>query len=212
MNRLLVSFLFSILLVSALSGSLLVDLTIANPVGLYYPWSPPPTPIVKVTGLNTVKHNLTFLVQKEPWITPYGMGADYESSRQYGYSISSIRVLIDGKQWSQHDWGRKPISVSLGGLSNGKHTVEITATAYGGDRYISQGSSGVIEFQVDNPPPSVFLEEQTETHQSTPYQNTWIPSSTIASSIIASVATIFFGLVSFGLVACFVKRNRRRGK
>ena len=200
-RKMLVSALISALLILALAGSL-VDPTMANPVGLYYPWSPPPTPIVKVTGLNTVKQNLTFVVQKEPWITPYGMGADYEPSRQYGYSISSIRVLIDEKQWSQHDWVRKPISVSLEGLSNGKHTVEITATAYGGDRYISHGSSGVLEFQVGNSPPDVALEEQTEIHQSTRYPNMWIPSS-----IIASVAA-----VSFGLVAYFVKRNRRRNK
>jgi len=197
----LVSALISALLILALAGSL-VDPTMANPVGLYYPWSPPPTPIVKVTGLNTVKQNLTFVVQKEPWITPYGMGADYEPSRQYGYSISSIRVLIDGKQWSQHNWVRKPISVSLQELSNGNHTVEITATAYGGDRYISHGSSGVIKFQINNPPPSLVLEEQTETHQSTLSPNTWI-----CSSIIASVATIFFGLVAY-----FAKRNRRRSK
>ena len=136
------------LLISALAGSLFANLAAANPGLLFTPAGPPPTPIVKVIGLDTDKLTLTFSVQKAgSWITRLG--------NEWGYVISS-EVFVDGKLWSQHGESTKPISVSLEGLSNGWHTLEVTATAYG-DYSGSKGFSGVIEFQVDNPPPSVSL-------------------------------------------------------
>jgi len=149
------------LLVVALTVSLFANTAAANPIGYYYPRSPPPAPIVKVIELNTDKLTLTFLVQKAgAWITPYGWpGVDYTSYHDWGdYFLSSFRVLVDGKQWIRQDWGGTSNKVSLEGLSNGWHTVEVFATAtgmYQNKGYVSKGSSGVIDFQVDTPPPSV---------------------------------------------------------
>jgi hypothetical protein len=173
-RRLLTPTLLLTLLVSALVGSLFFTPAAANPVGLYYPWSPPPAPTVKVIELNTELLTVTVSVQKAgPWITSYGMGADYEAAHEWSYSISSIEVYVDGKSWYQRGWVAKPFSVSLEGLSNGRHTLKVTATADGGGanemqqgggaRFISQGSSGVIEFQVETPPPSVQVQSLENT-------------------------------------------------
>jgi hypothetical protein len=80
---------------------------------------------------------------------------------------SFIEVFVDGKIWSRRGWVAEPIMVSLEGLSNGWHTLEVVATVDsggandnqlgGGPRFISEGSSGVMEFLVDNPPPMVSV-------------------------------------------------------
>jgi multisubunit Na+/H+ antiporter MnhC subunit len=157
------------LLVSALAVSLFVNLAAANPVGFYYPRSLPPTPIVKVIGLNTDKLTLTFSIQKTgQWITPYGsiMFGDYESSHVYEYTIS-VLIWVDGKPWSPCDCDIKPITVSFEGLSNGWHTLEVIATASGDGLgwHSSQGSSGAIQFQVDTPPPSIHVLASQETFE-----------------------------------------------
>jgi hypothetical protein len=159
-RRVLTATLLLTLLISTLTTTLFIDNVTANWIG-YYPWSPPPAPIVKVTALNTEKLTLTFLVQKEPWITPSGLhGVIYDPNHDWGdYSISTILVWIDGKVWRSY-FGASPISMSLEGLSNGWHTLEVTATAsghFGGMDYGSRDSSGVIEFQVDTPPPSLSI-------------------------------------------------------
>jgi hypothetical protein len=157
-RRILSATLLLTLLISALTATLLINDATANPVGYYYPWSPPPAPIVKVIELNTDKLILTFsAVKNGTWITPYGMGADYQPSHEWSYFIFS-KVYVDGKLWSSHDLGTSFIRVSLEGLSNGLHTVEVTATAkYGNYGYASTVSSGVIEFLVDAPPPSISV-------------------------------------------------------
>lgn len=160
-KKLLISALILALLILALAGSLLINSANANPVGLYYPWGPPPKPIVEVIEIDTDKHTLTFKVRKGgPWITPYGMGADYQPNREWEYNIVSTEVFVDGKIWSRYGWVTSPITVSLTGLSNGQHTLKVIATADGGaatngrigigGNYVSQGSSGLIEFVIDN--------------------------------------------------------------
>ena len=158
------------LLVSALAGTLLVNSAAANPMGYYFPWSPPPTPTIEVTMLETELLTLTFSVQADPWITPYGMGWEYEENHEWNYAVSII-VMIDGKPWLRDTWTKNPASISLEGLSNGGHTLELTATAkakFSGRRegYSSQqGSSGVIQFQVDIPPPSIRFITGQETFE-----------------------------------------------
>jgi hypothetical protein len=142
------------LLFTALAGSLLVNLAAANPVWWYFHNTPPPT--VEVIALNTDTLTLTFSVRTGiPPGTTDGI---------YPYFISSINVRVDGQLWSRHAWSASPISVSLGGLSNGWHTVEVTATASvmsdGSYDSSPQASSGVIEFQVDAPPPSISVISQ----------------------------------------------------
>jgi len=165
--------LVSALLVLALAGSLFVNLAAANPgVTVNAPRSPPPTPIIKVKGLDTDKLTLTFSIQSEPWITPYGPDffGYYEPSHEWSYYVSS-EVFVDGKLWSTHNPGARTIFVSLEGLSNGWHTLEVNATAHGehhdkdfGMRYSSHGSSGVIEFLIGNsPPPSVQIQSLKNT-------------------------------------------------
>ena len=51
------------LLFTALAGSLLVNMTAANFGMLYYPWSPPPIPIVEVTGSVGASSPITFPVE-----------------------------------------------------------------------------------------------------------------------------------------------------
>lgn len=160
-RKILISALISTLLFSALAF-LLVSTAAANPMGYYYPWSQPPTPTIEVTRLDTDLLTLTFWVQADPWITPYGMGWEYEESHEWNYAIS-IRVWIDGNPWLRDTWTENPASVSLEGLSNGEHTLELTATAHAQfsgrlEGYSSQqASSGVIQFQVDLSPPSISV-------------------------------------------------------
>jgi hypothetical protein len=143
------------LLFSALAGSLLLSSANANFGPYWYTGDPPPKPFVEVIEINTDKLTVTFTVQKGgPW-NPWGMD----------YSIVSVEVFVDGKLWSRHGWVASPVTANLTGLSNGPHTLEVTATADGGTtnerglapRYTSEGSSGVIEFSVDNVPPSVSV-------------------------------------------------------
>jgi len=174
-TKTLTATLFASLLVLACVGSISVDLATANPIGYYYPWSPPPAPVVEVTGLDTDKLTLTFSVQQVGgWITPYGMGEEYEPSHNWGWYHTSSKVFVDGKLWSQPSSHTTPIRVSLEGLSNGWHTLEVNATAHGehhdkdfGMRYSSHGSSGVIEFLIGNsPPPSVQIQSLKNTTSS----------------------------------------------
>ena len=153
------------LLFAALAGSLFINQAAANPVGYYrYPVNPPPSPIIEVIELDTDKLTLTFSVHAEPWISRAWGSSSY---REWDYYVSSVEVFVDGKLWSRHGYGTKPIMVSLEGLSDGWHTLEVTATADGGGyselqlgggpRWISKSSSGVMEFSVNNPPPSVSV-------------------------------------------------------
>ncbi len=149
--------LVSALLISVLVGSFFVNLAAANAVWLYDPLSPPPAPIVEVIKLDTDKLTVTFSVRKAgSWITPFGSYPE-----RIGYSISS-EVLVDGKLWSAHGESTRPTTVSLEGLSNGWHTVQVIATAE--DEGCSSGSSsGVIKFQVGSPPPSVQIQSLKNT-------------------------------------------------
>jgi hypothetical protein len=145
------------LFLSALTNSLFLNLAAANPVGLYYPQSPPPKPIIKLVGLDADKLSFTFSVRKAgPWITPMGSEywGNYESAHEWNYSVSSI-VWVDGKVWCWQQEVTSPITISLQGLINGSHTMKITATA-SGERYwyTSEASSNPIEFQIYNPSPT----------------------------------------------------------
>ena len=153
------------LLFSALAGSLL-NLAAANP-GIQQTWPSniPPSPIVEVIGIDTEKLTVAFSAQKAgPWITEWRGYPDFKP--EYPYDIVSVKVVVDGETWSQLDWAPGPISVSLEGLSNGVHTLEVTATtehlvdvpgALAPLSYTSWGSSGVMEFSIDNPPSMVSV-------------------------------------------------------
>lgn len=185
------------LLFAALAGSLLVNSAAANPIGYYYPWSQPPTPTVRVTGLDTDLLTLTFTVQADPWITPYGMGWEYEENHEWDYAVS-IRVWVDGNPWLRETWTKNPASVSLEGLSNGEHTLEVTATAhakFSGKRegYSSQqASSGVIQFQVDVSPPSVSVLTNQETFEASS-STADVPLNFTTSKAISWVGTSLDG-------------------
>ena len=147
------------LLFVALAGSLFVNIAAANP-GMPAIVTRPPSPIVEVMGINTDSCTLTFTVQKAgPYLNGYG--------GEWAYSIISVEVFVDGKLWSRLGWSAGPVSVSLAGLSGGWHSLEVVATAEGGGvngfivgsglRYMSTGSSGVMEFLVDSSPPMVSI-------------------------------------------------------
>jgi hypothetical protein len=134
------------LLFTALAGSLLANLVAANPIGLPSGFETSAVPVVEVIELDMDKLTLTVLVPTR---------------------ASFIEVFVDGRIWSRRGWVAEPIMVSLEGLSNGWHTLEVVATVDsggvndnqlgGGPRFISEGSSGVMEFLVDNPPPVVSV-------------------------------------------------------
>jgi hypothetical protein len=158
-KKITVPALVSTLLFSALAGSLLISLAAANP-GMPAIVTRPPSPIVEVMGINTDSRTLTFTVQKAgPYLNGYG--------GEWAYSIISVEVFVDGKLWSRLGWSAGPVSVSLAGLSGGWHSLEVVATAEGGGvngfivgsglRYMSEGSSGVMEFLVDSSAPSVSI-------------------------------------------------------
>ena len=134
------------LLFTALAGSLLANLVAANPIGLPSGFETSAVPVVEVIELDMDKLTLTVLVPTR---------------------ASFIEVFVDGRIWSRRGWVAEPIMVSLEGLSNGWHTLEVVATVDsggvndnqlgGGPRFISEGSSGVMEFLVDNPSPMVSV-------------------------------------------------------
>ena len=134
------------LLFTALAGSLLANLVAANPIGLPSGFETSAVPVVEVIELDMDKLTLTVLVPTR---------------------ASFIEVFVDGRIWSRRGWVAEPIMVSLEGLSNGWHTLEVVATVDsggvndnqlgGGPRFISEGSSGVMEFLVDNPSPVVSV-------------------------------------------------------
>jgi len=152
-RRILLATLLLTLLVLALATSLFANQAVANPMELPSGSGTPPAPIVEVIKLDTDTLTLTVLVR--------------------AVQASYIEVFVDGKIWNRLGWIAKPFSVSLEGLSNGRHTLKVTATADGGGanemqqgggaRFISQGSSGVIEFQVETPPPSVQVQSLENT-------------------------------------------------
>jgi hypothetical protein len=155
------------LLFAALAGSLLINQAAANPVGLYYPRSPPPAPLVDVIEVETDTLTLTFSVQEtRQWVTPYGSGADYEPAHVFEYAVS-VLTWVDGKPWIPCGFDAKPVAVSLEGLCNGEHTLEVIATASGEGLGwpSSQGSSGIVEFQIDNPLPSIRVLTGQETFE-----------------------------------------------
>jgi hypothetical protein len=164
-KRISVPALILTLLFAALAGSLLTNQAAANPMTQRtWPYNHPPSPTVEVIGIDADKLAATFSVEKAgPWITEW-RNPDFKP--EYPYSIISVKVVVDGETWSQNDWAPSPISISLKGLSNGVHTLEVTATTEGSVnapgapatlRYTSQGSSGVMEFFIDNPPPMVSI-------------------------------------------------------
>ena len=164
-RKILVPALILTLLFSALAGSLLIHQAAANPVGLYYPRSPPPAPLVNVIKMDTDTLTLTFSVQETgQWVTPYGSGADYEPAHVFEYAVS-VLTWVDGKPWIPCGFDVKPVAVSLEGLSNGGHSLEVIATASGEGLGwpSSQGSSGMVEFQIDNPLPSIRVLTGQET-------------------------------------------------
>jgi len=155
----------------------------ANPVFLYYPKHPPPKPFVKAIWLaaNTSaiqSRNLTFMVaaREGPWIDSYGIPSgfwgdsvetDFEPNHVYTAALSPLQVWVDGDLWAELAWSTDiAVPVSLSGLGDGWHTVEVTVTASGS--YVSQekggeqfgsstGSSGKISFMVDNSPPTISI-------------------------------------------------------
>jgi hypothetical protein len=174
------------IVVFVLLTSILLNLVSANPVGFYYPRSPPPTPIVEVIGLDVNKLTIIFSAQKSgPWITAYGseLFGDYEPAHEYNYSISAV-VWVDGEVWSGQANVTSAITVSLEGLSSGSHTLEVTAVAGGTGLgwATSSSSSGAINFTVNNPSPTqTIIPTGTTPPTQTPAPST-SPSQTIGPS------------------------------
>jgi hypothetical protein len=153
------------LLFSALAGTLLVNSAKANPVVD----TPPPQPTIWVDSPESDKAyasknvTLVFTVGQPRW---GGLIATPTLSIQY---------YLDGIMLGQFtDYAPNTSSVTLTGLSEGRHYVEVTATAqyYGLPAlYVVQGfvetagSSGKIYFTVDTAPPRVsILSPQNKTY------------------------------------------------
>jgi hypothetical protein len=214
------------LLFTALAGSLLVNLAAANPIGLFR--RSLPAPIIEVIRLNTDTLTLTFFVQEAKpdvkWedsyrtidVSPHVQNRVHVDPKIEGYYVSSIVVWVDGHVLSQHEWNPTYISVSLEGLSNGRHKLEVTASAgQFNSNFSPQASSGVIEFQVDAPPPSISVISQKtfETSSSTanvPLKFTvnkpfsWVGYSLDGNNVVTAthqvVSTERFGTVNCQLV------------
>ena len=182
-RRILTVALILMLQITVLFGTLFVAIANANPVFLYYPKHPPPKPFVKATWLDVntsaiKSRNLTFMVtaREGSWIDSYGIPSgfwgdsvetDFEPNHVYTAALSPLQVWVDGDLWAELAWSTDiAVPVSLSGLSDGWHTVEVTVTASGS--YVSQekggqhfgsatGSSGKISFMVDNSPPTISI-------------------------------------------------------
>ncbi len=129
-------------------GILSVNSASANFVGFYMPKQPPPTPTSTVSsplkfdaadpeGILHVA--VKFTVHVDTWISDYGYAGfgDYEAAHVYEPTCS-LKVLVDGKVYAEPDWiNDNQISVSLIGLSDGLHSVEVVTTVTG--HYSDQG-------------------------------------------------------------------------
>lgn len=92
------------------------------------------------------------------------------------YYYSQVRYWLDGVVLGQLDDLAEPFAVTLTGLSDGRHSVEVTAKAnwtsvyieYYGGQLSTQFpfvSSGKVYFSVDTTPPNIqFLSPQNETY------------------------------------------------
>jgi hypothetical protein len=164
------------LLFTALAGSLLISSANANPVGLYYPKSSPPIPVIKAAWLDAripvmrpVNLTLEVIAWAVPWKDTYGGNdvirfSDYDPDHVYSYTLSPLQVWLDGNLLSEYDWRNSiEVLVFLEEIGDGWHTVEVTATAsgeysqHGIQLGSSRGSSGEIRFLVDNSPPSISV-------------------------------------------------------
>ena len=141
----------SVLLFSIVAGTLLIAFGTANPV--------PPTSTISVTSpqknkvyaVNNV--SLTFSVTTTIHVSP---------SDPIGKPL--IKYYLDGRlrgQFESKPRSRENFSVTLRGLSDGLHWVEVTKTAHWNvimiGNYTETSSSGMIGFTVDTTHPSISI-------------------------------------------------------
>ena len=189
------------LLFSAVAGMQFVNLAKANPIGTVYPWNPHPiinvlSPINQTT-ITTSNVTLTFALNLSEW---YNYSPD--ANPNYTFTLDPIEYYLDGKLAGQITGHLSEeaynLSDALVGLTDGLHSVEVTATTSGqywiqnGDSAnlvngVTNGSSGKIFFNV----------KSVET----------FPSTLVAFASAASVA-----IVGLGLLVYFNKRKRQVGK
>jgi hypothetical protein len=168
--RILSAALISTLLTLAVAGTLLVDFGIADPMPTEPVTVPPEIYILspevdKTYNVSSVV--LTFDGQDSPML----MTAHWKGY----YSFSQVRYWLDGVMLGQLDDLPEPFSVTLTGLSDARHSVEVTAAANWTSVYIRgigilstqfpSVSSGKIYFSVDTTPSSMpFLSPQNKTY------------------------------------------------
>jgi len=140
----------SVLLFSIVAGTLLIGFGTANPV--------PPTSTISVTSpqknkVYTVDNvSLTFSVTTHIYVSP---------SDPIGKPL--IKYYLDGKLHGQFESDRalENFSVTLTGLSDGLHWVEVTKTAHWNvimiGNYTETSSSGRIGFTVDTTHPRISI-------------------------------------------------------
>ncbi len=214
------------LLVSILAGTLLVNMGAANPIGFWTPHTPPPAPAISVSS----PENNT--IYSESWIalsckvssfTWYGYGPPGTGPKSaiYQPTYSPIQCWLDGVVVAQFAWNTsvksnpnelrffyQPFNFTIARLSDGVHSIEITAAATGSYlatstdssgqsvsgtiTSVSNGSSGKIYFTVDTTPPSIPKSE--------PFPTTWV--------IVATIAAIIAGIV----LAKYYTKNKKGAK
>ena len=201
------------LLFSSLVGAMLINSGTANPIGLSNPWDPKPKINILFpqnnTAYQTANFQLNFTLDLSEWY-------DYstEMNPEYSFSLGPIEYHLDGKLAGQITGHLSEeaynLSVPLVGLTDGLHTVEVTATTSGeywnttyesnGPHHnlvngVTNGTSGKIYFTVKNVKPFPTT-QSPEPQQSEPFP------TTLVAAIIASVVVI-----SAGMLVYFRKRK-----
>jgi len=194
MKKALALTLITALLFSALAGTLFVNLTTANPMGLIYPWDPKSKINILLpqnnTSYPTTNLQLTFAFDLSEWY-------DYSTSMNpsYSFSLGPIEYYLDGVLVGQitGHLTKEPynLTVALSGLTEGLHSIEVNATTSGeywhqaytpeptaqGMNSVTNGSSGLTYFTVKNVEP--------------------FPTAIVAAASGASVAVIGIGLLVY---------------
>src|SRR3972149_9709710 len=166
MKKVLALTIILALSIAAVAGTMLVNLVKANPIGLVYPWDPKPKINILLPQNNisypTTNLQLTFTFDLSEW---YGYSAEMNPS--YSFSLGPIEYYLDGVLVGQitGHLSKEPynLTVALSGLTEGLHSVEVTATTsgeYWHQAYtpeptaqhmngMTNGSSGLTYFTVD---------------------------------------------------------------
>jgi hypothetical protein len=183
--------LILVLLISVVAGTWFVNLAKADPI----PAPVNPVPVIsilspeynKTYAVNSV--SLTFIVNLSSW-------------GSYPFTLSPIEYYIDGKKQGQFagNYSSDPFSVTLTGLSDGVHSVEVNVTTTGLHYNIIRYFQGYPVFNLVN--------DSIISSSGPIYFTIDTFSLQLARTLIIAASVASIAIIGVGLLVYFKKRKR----